>query len=99
MNLRNEPGNKKILVVRIKAKDRTGETFTEQVLAKSLSNSGALLSGVTRCLRSGDLLWVEHAGRRSRFKVVWVRDSETLDLIQAVIHLMKEEPCPWAELQ
>jgi hypothetical protein len=97
MDLRNEPRSKNSLIVRIQARNRTGEAFTEQVLATRLSHSGALLSGVSRPMRSGDLLWVEHAGKRSRFKVVWVRDSETPDLIQAAIHLMKAEPCPWAD--
>jgi hypothetical protein len=77
--------------------DKTGESFTQNALATRLSNSGALLSGIIRPMRSGDLLWVEHQGRKSRFKIVWVRNSETPDLIQA-IHLMTAEPCPWAKV-
>jgi hypothetical protein len=63
------------------------------------------LSVQPRCLwnqvqrvRPGDLLWVEHGGKRSRFKVVWVRDSESQQLIQAAVHRVDTEPCPWAEL-
>jgi len=70
----------------------------QNVVATRLSNTGALLSGITRPLRPGDLLWVEHCGRKSRFKVVWIRNSETPQLIQAAIHLMKAEPCPWAKM-
>jgi hypothetical protein len=64
MDHRNEPRSDKTLVVRIKAKDSTGQSFTEEVLASRLSDSGALLSGVTRPMRSADLLWVEHAGKQ-----------------------------------
>lgn len=96
MDNRNEPRSNTALVVRINARDTTGESFTEDVIATGLSKGGALLSGVSRPMRSGDLLWVEHGGKKSRAKVVWVRDSETNDLIQAAIHLMKTEACPWS---
>jgi hypothetical protein len=98
MEHRNEPRTNEVLVVRISGIDKTGESFRQEVLATRLSKSGALLSGVIRPMRSGDLLWVEHCGKRSRFKVVWVRDSQTADLIQAAIHLVQTEPCPWAEM-
>jgi hypothetical protein len=95
MEQRNEPRTNEALVVSISGIDKSGESFRQKVLATRLSKSGALLSGVSRPMRSGDLLWVEHGGKKSRFKVVWVRDSETADLIQAAIHLIKTEPCPW----
>lgn len=89
MNHRSEPRSSKALVVRINGTDKTGASFIEEVLATRLSKSGALLSRVSRPMRSGDLFWVEHCGRKSRFKVVWVRDSETPNLIQAAIHLVR----------
>jgi hypothetical protein len=98
MEYRSEPRSNKSLVVTINGMDKTGESFTQNALATRLSNSGALLSGIIRPMRSGDLLWVEHEGRKSRFKIVWVRNSETPDLIQAAIHLMTTEPCPWAKM-
>jgi hypothetical protein len=50
---------------------------------------------ITRHMRSGDIIWVEHRGTKSRFKIVWVRDSESLQLIQAAVHLVERERCPW----
>jgi hypothetical protein len=73
------------------------QCFTEQVVATSISRSGALLSGISRHVRLGDIIWVEHRGKKSRFKVVWVRDSESLQLIQAAIHLLERERCPWQD--
>ena len=84
------------LVVTINSRDRTGHFFNEQVVATRISRSGALLSGLSKDMRSGDVIWVEHRGKKSRFKIVWVRDSESHDLIQAAIHQMKAESCPWA---
>jgi hypothetical protein len=86
------------LVVTIDGREKTGHAFTQKVVATNLSQSGALLSGITKQVRAGDLIWVEHRGKKSRFKVVWVRDSESHQLIQAAIHLLKTEPCPWANI-
>jgi hypothetical protein len=83
------------LVVNIDGRDKTGHAFTQKVVATNLSQSGALLSGLTKQVRVGDLIGVEHRGKKSRFKVVWVRDSESHQLIQAAIHLLKTELCPW----
>jgi hypothetical protein len=96
MEQRREPRADERFVVTINGRDKTGDCFTEQVVASSISRTGALLSGISRHVRSGDIIWIEHQGQKSRFKVVWVRDSESLQLIQAAVHLVKTEPCPWA---
>ena len=98
MEQRRELRKDQRLVVTIDGRDKAGQCFTEQVVATSVSRSGALLSGISRHVRSGDIIWVGHRGRKSRFRVVWVRDSETLHLIQAAIHLLERECCPWQEL-
>jgi hypothetical protein len=97
MEQRRELREDERLVVMIDGRDKTGERFTEQVVATGVSKTGALLSGISRHLRSGDIIWVEHRGKKSRFKVVWVRDSESLQLIQAAIHLLERERCPWQD--
>jgi hypothetical protein len=95
MENRREPRENERLVVYINGRDKSGRAFMQEAVASSLSDSGALLSGITTQVRPGDLLWVEHGGRRSRFKIVWVRDSESQQLIQAAIHRLKSEPCLW----
>jgi hypothetical protein len=97
MEQRRELRENERLVVTINGRDKTGQCFTEQVVATGISRSGALLSGISRQVRSGDLLWVEHKGKKSRFKVVWLRDSGSLQLIQAAVHLLDTERCPWQE--
>jgi hypothetical protein len=98
MEERNEPRKDERLVVTISGRDKTGQLFTQQVMASSLSRTGALLSGVSREVRPGDLIWVAYGSTKSRFKVVWVRDSESHQLIQAAIHLLKTETCPWSDI-
>jgi hypothetical protein len=98
MEHRTEPRRDTSLVVTIRGMDNTGQPFTQNVVASSISGKGALLSGISRPMRSGDLLWVEHGSRKFRFKIVWVRNSETPQLIQAAVHLLDTEHCPWANL-
>src|SRR5215467_11165297 len=97
MEQRGELRKDERLVVTINGRDKTGHCFTEEVVASSISRSGALLSGISRGIRSGDVNWVEHLGNKSRFKVVWVRDSQSHQLIQAAIHLVNMEQSPWAK--
>ena len=77
MEKRGELRKEERLIVTINGRDKTGHCFAEEVVASSISKSGALLSGISRGIRSGDVIWVEHRGKKSRFKVVWVRDSES----------------------
>jgi hypothetical protein len=95
MEQHGQPRKGARLVVTIHGRDKSGHAFAQNAMASNLSKSGALLSGITKQVRSGDLIWVEHGGKSSRFKIVWVRDSESHKLIQAAIHLLKTEPCPW----
>jgi hypothetical protein len=98
MEKRGQPRIDERLVVTIQGRDKSGQPFAQDAVASSISESGALLSGITRHVRPGDLLWVDHAGKRSRFKVVWVRDSESHQLVQAAVHRLETEPCPWSRV-
>lgn len=78
--------------VRIAGVDARGGLFVQPATARSLSASGALLTGIGRELRCGDVLLVRTASHQAKFKIVWVRDS------QAAIHRLNGEPCPWQEM-
>ena len=96
MQKHHEPRKNERLAVTINGRDKTGHFFKQQVVASRISKSGALLSGLSRHVRLGDVISVAYGGKQSRFKVVWLRDSQSHHLIQAAIHLMKAESCPWA---
>src|ERR1700680_3000705 len=63
------------LAVQVSGRDANGMPFTQSATASSISNGGALLSGLFQEIRSGDVLWVEYQQRKARFRIVWVRDS------------------------
>jgi hypothetical protein len=83
MEHRHEPRKNVSFVVTINGRDKDGHFFNEQVVASRISKSGALLSGLSRHVRLGDVISVAYGGKKSRFKVVWLRDSESHHLIQA----------------
>lgn len=78
--------------------DIKGDRFLQQARARDISLSGALLCGLDAELRSGDLVGVLYAGRKARFRVVWVRYCGTSRKIQAAIHRLEQDQCPWEEL-
>jgi hypothetical protein len=64
MEQRSEPRRDERLVVTIKGRDNTGRFFIQEAVASSLSTSGALLSGICREVRPGDLVCVEYASNK-----------------------------------
>jgi hypothetical protein len=72
MEMRHEPRTNESFVVTINGRDKDGHFFKEQVVASRISKSGALLSGLSRHVRLGDVISVAYGGKKSRFKVVWL---------------------------
>src|SRR5260370_7026967 len=83
------------LAVQISGRDANGMTFRQSATASSISNGGALLSGLSQELRSGDLLWVEYQHRKARFRSVWVSDPPSKRETQAPVHTLSAYWCPW----
>ena len=82
------------LVVQISGRDANGMTFSQSATASSISNGGALLSGLAREVRPEDLIWIEYQDRKARFRVVWVRGSESEQKTQAAVQRLEKEECP-----
>ena len=92
---RQEQRAQRDLAVQVSGRDSNGTVFTQSVTASNISRSGALLSGLSRGIRSGDLLWVEYEQRKARFRIVWVRDSQSGLKTQAAVQRLEKEECPW----
>jgi hypothetical protein len=95
---RREPRTQVDLAVRISGRDASGNMFAQNAVASSISGSGALLSGVAREVRAGDLIAIEYQDKKARYKIVWVRDSESEQKTQAAVHKIENEECPWKNL-
>lgn len=77
--------------------DSEGRRFSQTASARNISRNGALLTGITWALRTGDLIAVQHRENRARYRVVWSRSSGTEEKTLAAVHKLESELCPWLE--
>lgn len=95
---RSEPRTPANFSVTVWGVDTRGERFLQEAQVRDISFNGALLSGIDADLRCGDVIGLLYLGRKARYKIVWVRYDDVGDKIQAAIHRMEADPCPWDEL-
>jgi hypothetical protein len=86
------------LLVTVWGIDTRGERFLQEAHAREISLSGALLSGLDVEVRSGDVIGILYAGKKARYRVVWVRYGNEQSRIQAAVHRMDPDICPWQAL-
>jgi hypothetical protein len=86
------------LVLTVWGVDTQGYRFLQEARARNLSLSGALLSGLEAELRSGDVIGILYAGKKARYRVVWVRESGNGQKVQAAVHRIAPDECPWKDL-
>jgi hypothetical protein len=95
---RREPRTDIELGLTVWGVDTRGDRFLQEARAREISLSGALLTGLDAELRSGDVIGILYAGKKARYRVVWVRHSGTNDKVQAAVHRFAPDECPWKEL-
>jgi hypothetical protein len=86
------------LTVTVWGVDTKGDRFLQEARAGEISLSGALLSGLEVELRSGDVLGILYGKRKARYRVVWVRYGDESVRIQAAVHRIEPDVCPWQDL-
>jgi len=95
---RREPRTDADLGLMVWGVDTRGDRFLQEARARDISLSGALLTGLDAELRSGDVIGILYAGKKARYRMVWVRESGTSDKVQAAVHRFAPDECPWKEL-
>jgi hypothetical protein len=95
---RREPRTEADLPVTVWGVDTRGERFVQQASAREISLSGALLSGLEAELRSGDVIGILYHSRKARYRVIWVRYCDPIQKMQAAVHRIDPDACPWQEL-
>jgi hypothetical protein len=95
---RREPRTEVHLSLTVWGIDTNGERFQQEATARNISMNGALLSGLDAELKSGDLIGILYAGRKARYRVVWVRLSETSEKIKAAVQRLIPDECPWQHM-
>ena len=97
LDRRREPRLGSSFTVLIWGIDTEGRRFSQTALARNISQSGALLTGITWSLRPGDLLAIQYREKRARYRLVWSRSSGTEEKTLAAVQKVGSEACPWLE--
>lgn len=95
---RREPRVQADISVQVWGTDARGEQFCQVAVATNVSQSGALLSGIERDLRNGDLIGITCDGIEGRFRVIWGRESGGFQKIRVAVQKLAGDPCPWKDL-
>ncbi len=83
--------------VRVWGMDCEGRPFIQFTVAKNMSSDGALLTGINHPLKPHDVIGVQYAEKKARFRVIWVIDAGARK-IELGIQLMSGQDAPWHEL-
>lgn len=83
------------LIVRIWGMAASGQAFNQNVRARNISSSGALLSGIDHELKVGDVIGLQYIDRKTRCKVVWVMDTGNVQKVEAGVQIVADQDCPW----
>ena len=95
---RREPRKPLDLPLLVWGVDTQGERFLQEARARDISLSGALLSGLDADLKCGDVIGILYGKKKARYRVVWVRYDEMGDKMQAAVHRLESDACPWLDL-
>jgi hypothetical protein len=95
---RREPRSVVDVALLVWGVDTKGERFVQQARAHDISLSGALVTGLESDLRPGDVVGILYQGKKARFRVVWIRYDGAGERMQAALHRMDSDQCPWLEL-
>ena len=94
---RREPRLGASLTVLVWGIDIEGQRFSQTAVAHNISQSGALLTGISWALRPEDLIAVQYREKRARYRVVWSRSSGADEKTLAAVQKLEGELCPWVE--
>jgi hypothetical protein len=86
------------ILVRVWGMDADGRPFFQNANATNISSEGAMLLGISHLLKAGDVIGVQHAEKKARFKVVWVVDGGVARKIEVGVQILSGQKSPWQEL-
>jgi len=85
------------LPVRVWGMGKDGRPFNQTAEARNISSEGALLTNLQQHLTVGDIVGVQFADKKARFRVIWMIDAGAAHNIQAGVQLIEGQTCPWRD--
>jgi hypothetical protein len=86
---------KAVLPVKVKGKDRTGQTFEELVHTLDVTPEGARLGSVRRELNLFDEITIFYRQRRIQFRVVWTKKMKGTSEYQVGLQAVSQDHEAW----
>jgi hypothetical protein len=83
------------LDIRVWGTAADGRAFSQHARAHNISASGALLCEIEHDLKIGDTIGVQAGQKKTRCKVVWARNTRSIQKIQVGVQLLSKLECPW----
>lgn len=86
------------LEIRVWGLASDGCAFSQRARTENISPSGARLCQIEHELKTGDIIGVQVGQKKTRCKVVWARNTQATQKIQAGVQLLNKLECPWITL-
>jgi|SRR5579863_5500419 len=83
------------LPVRVWGVDAKAQPFTQLARVKNISVKGALLQGMLRHVKPGEVVHVQFAGEQAQFRVVWTGRKGTAAEGELGLEGVSSDPSIW----
>lgn len=95
MDRRHNPRIDVVLPVLIWGVDAHSLPFTQQATVRNISSDGAVVQGIQRQLRPGEILEMQYENGRAQFRVIWVGEFGSPEQNEIGLQALSAEPVLW----
>lgn len=95
MDRRRKPRVTACLPVRVWGVDAHDLPFMQVASVKNLSSTGAVIEGVRRQIKPGEILEMQLDDEKAQFRVIWTGTQGTCMAGEIGLQSLASEPCLW----
>jgi len=86
------------LPVRVHGMGSAGKPFTQDAVTIDITRDGAQIRDVQQIRVAGEIVGVQYANEKARFKVVWAGGSEGENSGRIGVQALERDKCPWSSV-
>ncbi len=75
--------------------DAVNRPFSQDLHTRNISDRGAMLSGLEKQLRTGDVIGIQFGKVKARCKIIWTSEAGPGQEVRTGVRIVKGQPCPW----
>jgi len=84
------------LPVRVYGMGSDGKPFTQDAVTTDITRDGAQINSVQQIAVAGEIVGVQYANEKTRFKVMWVGTGQSIGHIG--VQALEHDKCPWSKV-